>query len=455
MKRLVFCFDGTWNRLSADTPTNVVLLAASIQRISPKGVTQIMHYDEGVGTGRLEKYTGGLFGQGLEQNIREAYRFLIFNYEVGDEIYAFGFSRGAFSARVFLGLIRRVGILSRKHAARIDEALQHYRERLSAKDPKGEKVLAFRAAYARNICVDEHEEKWRCERLKDYVPGSSPVLKIKYLGVWDTVAAMGVPAMLPLSKWFNREYDFLDPALTDMVEFARHAVALDERRKLFPITLWDNVDELNAARGSSSDKLDAPYQQKWFPGTHGGVGGGGDIRGHSDAALAWIVQGAKAAGLEMDIGPDSRMGGISPDWRVPVDNMSNPKKSPMNAFVEDRVGPRFLWETSPSARRRWRAAASDLGGTQYRPGSLASIAVSLAEEAATSPDLVNIEGLEFETYTIVAGDTLSKLALKRYGKAELYPHIFAANRDTLDDPGEIFVGQVIRIPPAPPSPENG
>lgn len=86
MKRLVFCFDGTWNRLSADTPTNVVLLAASIQRASPKGVTQVIHYDEGVGTGRLEKLSGGMFGQGLVQNIREAYRFLIFNYEVGDEI---------------------------------------------------------------------------------------------------------------------------------------------------------------------------------------------------------------------------------------------------------------------------------------------------------------------------------------------------------------------------------
>lgn len=107
MKRLVFCFDGTWNRLSADTPTNVVLLAASIQRASPKGVTQVIHYDEGVGTGRLEKLSGGMFGQGLVQNIREAYRFLIFNYEVGDEI---DLRKAPFDADVSDGAFCRSGL---------------------------------------------------------------------------------------------------------------------------------------------------------------------------------------------------------------------------------------------------------------------------------------------------------------------------------------------------------
>lgn len=450
MKRLVFCFDGTWNRLSADTPTNVVLLAASIQRASPKGVTQVIHYDEGVGTGRLEKLSGGMFGQGLVQNIREAYRFLIFNYEVGDEIYAFGFSRGAFSARVFLGFIRHAGILSRKHAARIDEAMAHYRQRLSGLDPEGQKVMRFRAEYARNICVDLAEDAWRTANIAGYVQGSSPLLQIKYLGVWDTVGAMGLPAVLPGSKWLNRKHEFLDTTLTDMVLSARHAVALDERRKLFPITLWDNIDALNRTRQFDSEDPKAPYQQKWFPGTHGGGGGGGDIRGLSDGALAWIVQGAKAAGLEMDIGPDSRMGGLFPDWTQSIDNMSKPKKSLMSALAADRAGPTALWEVSPSARRRWRAPAAALGEGLYRPGSLAKLTDALQSEADESPDLLPPQGAEFREHTVVAGDTLSKIARREYGDAALYTRIFAANRDKIDDPDEIFVGQVIRIPPPLP-----
>ena len=94
MKRLIFCFDGTWNALNADTPTNVVLTAASIVRQTADRTTQIIHYDEGVGTGPMDHFAGGVFGWGLIQNVREAYRFLIFNYDVGDQIFVFGFSRG-------------------------------------------------------------------------------------------------------------------------------------------------------------------------------------------------------------------------------------------------------------------------------------------------------------------------------------------------------------------------
>ncbi|WP_254554222.1 phospholipase effector Tle1 domain-containing protein, partial [Salmonella enterica] len=79
--------DGTWNKLNPDLATNVVLTAASIQRTDDDGIAQIIHYDEGVGTDELEKVRGGVFGQGLVKNLREAYRFLIFNYDPGDEIY--------------------------------------------------------------------------------------------------------------------------------------------------------------------------------------------------------------------------------------------------------------------------------------------------------------------------------------------------------------------------------
>ena len=111
MKRLVFCFDGTWNRLAADCPTNVVLVAEMTKPIASNGIPQIVYYDEGIGTARDERFRGGAFGKGMMDNIREAYRFLLFNYEPGDHIFAFGFSRGAFTARSFVGFIRHAGIL--------------------------------------------------------------------------------------------------------------------------------------------------------------------------------------------------------------------------------------------------------------------------------------------------------------------------------------------------------
>src|SRR3546814_7416538 len=94
VKRLIFCFDGTWNKLLPDVATNVVLTAASIDRIDPEGVPQVIHYDEGVGTGDLDELSGGMFGHGLIGNVREASRFLVLNSDPGDEIYVLGFSRG-------------------------------------------------------------------------------------------------------------------------------------------------------------------------------------------------------------------------------------------------------------------------------------------------------------------------------------------------------------------------
>jgi uncharacterized protein (DUF2235 family) len=87
MKRLVFCFDGTWNRLDAPNPTDVVLVAQSIAPVDRHGTVQVIHYDEGVGTQEGERWRGGLFGEGLLRSIVGAYKFLVFNYDLGDEIY--------------------------------------------------------------------------------------------------------------------------------------------------------------------------------------------------------------------------------------------------------------------------------------------------------------------------------------------------------------------------------
>ncbi|MEH3102584.1 MAG: DUF2235 domain-containing protein [Sphingomonas phyllosphaerae] len=459
MKRLIFCFDGTWNKLNENTPTNVVLTAASILRTAPDG-PQLIHYDEGVGTARLERWTGGIFGSGLMQNVREAYRFLIFNYDPGDEIFVFGFSRGAFSARTFVGLLRHVGPLRRLHAGRIDEAIALYEKRLKGDADAGRALREFRATYAGGVCIGAEDDAFRCQFVPGYASGEAPQLKIRYLGVWDTVAAMGVPANIWGSGWINRKHRFHDSTLDDFVESAWHAVALDERRSMFPPTLFGDLTELNAAKGKTNDDVRAPYQERWFPGVHGSVGGGGDIRGLSDGALAWILKGAKLAGLKLDTLAGTRIHAFHPDPMAPLINVKDHRKGFTDRFTTDRVGPEHMWQLSSAAQRRWVTQPA-AGATTYRPASLKRIAGKLSELPTwsfTPPDDL------IDTVKVGNDDTLSGLSLRFYGKSKHWREIHLANLDTIEDPDEIFPGQMVRIPrlgeeettsssvhPAPPS----
>lgn len=447
MKRLVFCFDGTWNKLNEFTPTNVVLTAASIQRTAFDGVTQIIHYDEGVGTGETEHLSGGMFGAGLVEHVREAYRFLIFNYDAGDEIYVFGFSRGAFSARSFIGFVRHVGPLRRLHAGRIDQALELYRHRLDDKEGAEQDLRQFRADYSSDVCIGRADDEWRCANVPTYTPGAAPVMSIRYLGVWDTVSALGVPENLPFSMQLNREHRFHDGKLDDFVESARHAVALDERRALFPSVPLGTTTNLNSARGHDDADPKAPYQERWFPGVHGSVGGGGDIRGLSDDALAWVLKGAKAAGLHLDTARGTRIDGFHPDWLAPLDNVTHSSWSATQLVKANRSGPDHVWQMSTSAVRRWQTPAWHLpDGKPYRPKSLESVERELAMlepwTFVAPTDLI-------DTVVVKSGDTLSEYAAKYYEDAHKYPIIFEANKDVLEDADDLFAGQRIRIPKFP------
>lgn len=299
MKRLVFCFDGTWNKIDAEFSTNVVITAESVLPLSRERVAQLIYYDEGVGTSRFDRIRGGVLGNGLVQNLAEAYRFLIFNYTSGDEIYIFGFSRGAYTARSFAGLLSTCAIPLRMHAGRVEDAIDKYKSRNDTENFRNE-ILAFRREMSPNVCVSDMEVDWRKSNLPNFKPEEASVLSIKYLGVWDTVGALGIPASFEILSWANRKHRFHDTNLSAFVKSARHAVAIDERRRDFAPTLWTNLDELNKASGFSGKLDEAPYQQVWFPGTHSSVGGGGERRGLSDQALDWVLDGARIAGLELD-----------------------------------------------------------------------------------------------------------------------------------------------------------
>jgi uncharacterized protein (DUF2235 family) len=451
MKRLVFCFDGSWNRLNADCPTNVVLIAESVRPTARDGKTQIVYYDEGVGTGTEGKYRGGALGAGLLANLREAYRFLIFNYEPGDEIFIFGFSRGAFTARSFAGFIRHVGVLDINSASQIDQALGLYKGALTKAGDDNPETMKFRAEYSTSVCVSELDREWRAENISGFDANSIPILQIKYVGVWDTVGSLGWPNVLPGSKWLNRKLGFHDMRLTRKVQSARHALALDERRKLFRPTIWKNVAELNKACGKDHYAPDAPYQQRWFPGVHGSVGGGGLKRELSDGALSWILVGARRAHLDVSTVASSRVYQMKPDSAGPLqDNPIAPWHDrgaigALKHFVlnQDREGPLELYDLSASARWRWYATADQLPERRlYRPGSLKRVA---AELESHRPVTAGVE-IKSETIVVKHGDTLGQLAREHLGDAARYMELFDANRDVIDDPDEIHPGWKLRLP---------
>jgi uncharacterized protein (DUF2235 family) len=259
-KRLVVCLDGTWNGPDQGrNPTNVVKIMEAIRPSDAAGTRQVTFYDAGVGAdgGRIDRITDGFTGRGLDQNVRDGYRFLAHNWEPGDEIYLFGFSRGAFTARSLCGFLSACGLLERDAMQRLLEAWELYRVPKAQRPP--DKLAALRAVSRREV-------------------------KIQCVGVWDTVGALGVPGELLQS--FNREHQFHDTELCELVECAFHAVAIDEKRGPFGPTLWQKP------RGEQLKQR--AVEQVWFPGVHSNVGGSYPDAGLSDLALHWMIRRVQA-----------------------------------------------------------------------------------------------------------------------------------------------------------------
>jgi nucleoid-associated protein YgaU len=278
---------------------------------------------------------------------------------------------------------------------------------------------------------------------------------------------MGVPDNLLIAGIVNQQFKFYDLSLSDLVVSARHAVAIDEKRKSFAPTLWNNIEELNASLGYLPAAQDAPYQQKWFPGTHGSVGGGGDIRGLSDFALDWVLTGARNARLELDTGADSKIFGLMPNECAPLDNVTAIKFT-LTGFLMSVLptrprspGPSRLSDVGDSAAARWRESAEKLPELKpYRPVTLQFVAEQLTAAAAAFSSAIASEAPRLEVgpvaptalpqrgshYRVVRGDTLTGLALKAYGAASKSDAILAANRGILDDANRIYVGQILYIP---------
>ncbi|HET6653031.1 MAG TPA: DUF2235 domain-containing protein [Nocardioides sp.] len=268
-KRLIMCCDGTWNTPDQQnggrpSPTNVTKTALAIAQRDRLGVEQRVHYQRGVGTSRWERLRGGAFGLGLSRDVCNTYRFIVRNFEPGDELFFFGFSRGAFTARSTVGFVRNAGILRRHEEDRIDQAYQLYRSR-SAK-PRSTEARLFRQSYSFET-------------------------RIRFIGVWDTVGALGIP--LSGLRWvnaLNRRWQFHDTELSPTVDAAFHALAIDEKRRPFEPALWR----------PRPDAGDQQLEQVWFAGAHSDVGGGHPQSQLSDIALSWMVGRAATCGLAFD-----------------------------------------------------------------------------------------------------------------------------------------------------------
>ena len=310
--RLILCFDGTWN--TPEDHTNVFRLYAAIPDRSSGCPDQLKFYDEGVGTSLGTKISGGAFGLGLDENMLKGYCWLIQHYqpglgrpklvelpatviseppgppvvepgpqsfEDGDQIFAFGFSRGAFTARSLSGMINRCGILRLDGFATpaavttdhplIRQAWNLYRKTLDGAQADGRKIPT------RNLA--------ECEAFRQqhaWVP------KVRFVGVWDTVGALGVPAFngtnLPFSP---ARFRFHDTSLGRVIDNGYHACAIDENRPDFAVTLW-----------SAKSHPGQQVEQRWFPGAHANVGGGYEDDTLPDPPMKWLAERAIACGME-------------------------------------------------------------------------------------------------------------------------------------------------------------
>jgi len=257
-KNIVVFSDGTGQEGGKGANTNVYRLFNMIEDRTPH---QVAFYDRGLGTG-WRKFTGMAFGVGISKNIKECYRFVFENYQAGDEIFLFGFSRGAYTVRSLSGFLDLVGVLPKSRTELIDKAYSIYK--IENKKKRHRKVDEF---------LSQHHTM-RCP--------------IRFIGVWDTVKALGVPFKV-LDAVNPMKHKFHNHRLCKNVKFGCHALSIDDERRTFHPTLWDehHVNE------------DQRIEQVWFAGVHTDIGGGYTEHGLADITLQWMINKACARGLRL------------------------------------------------------------------------------------------------------------------------------------------------------------
>ncbi|KAK0711137.1 hypothetical protein B0H67DRAFT_493268 [Lasiosphaeris hirsuta] len=352
-KRLTVCCDGTWQNSDRgyskptlwnpvgklQTPSNVTRLSRSLRRICTDGTVQIIEYQSGVGTGgsMMDIVSGGAFGLGISENIRSAYAFICANYCDGDEIILVGFSRqvGAFTARSIAGMIANLGLLTRagmEFFYPIFKDTQNWRT-LDYEDPFPGTPFDSKP---KGEDAQPKYQQMLLERglTRVYVEGGKEVpIRVKAVAVWDTVGSLGIPNVTLLSKvglhHSTREYRFYDTDLSNRIEYAFQALALDEHRLPFSPTVWER-----GASNRNSTKL----RQVWFPGNHSNIGGGWQDACVANMSLAWMMDQLASIGVEFDEATIARIfTHLERYYREIADNKLNPPHTPPPITSDDPI----------------------------------------------------------------------------------------------------------------------
>jgi uncharacterized protein (DUF2235 family) len=281
-KRLAVFLDGTWNAVRSNT--NVWRLKSLCAAEGADGLRQLTYYDVGV-----NGFWGGVFGRGLIANIEDAYSWLIENYSEGDEIFIFGFSRGAYTARSLSGLIMRYGLLKPGSPLGISQVIDRY---------KASAQTLWKIFEDKERGIEQNltlEEQW----LVKY----SLRVKIKLVAVWDTVGALGVPAF-NIEGISRSKFNWLDTGLRLSLENAFHAVSIDDHRRSFAPTLWTKRIPSDPKEPVAPPRPLTSVEQRWFVGAHGNIGGGYISDLLAQVPLLWVMQKAQYHGLSFRYGVD-------------------------------------------------------------------------------------------------------------------------------------------------------
>jgi uncharacterized protein (DUF2235 family) len=353
-KRLAVFLDGTWN--SVNSNTNVWRMRALCSSKGTDDRPQLIYYEVGV-----NGFLGGVFGQGVGENIRLAYEWLVENYNEGDEIFIFGFSRGAYTARALAGLVAINGILKAGSPIGISELFDRY------KKGDEESIWKLKAMEeAGNADKFTVQEKW----LLKY---SQPT-KIKLVGVWDTVGSVGLKAW-NIEGISRSTFDYLQTGLRIHIENGYHALAIDEHRSDFEPTIWSVRRPKDQNATIAKPRLIENVEQRWFVGAHANVGGGYETDLLAQAPLRWMMKKAQMHGLsfrsDVDLDGDSLTAQIADSYKSFGSGVyalvSPPLYRPIgrDPEVQDNGTHTNINETvDRSVFDRWRADAA------YRPNNL-------------------------------------------------------------------------------------
>lgn len=365
MKNIVVCCDGTGNEISENI-SSVLKLYRMLRKTSKTEPRQVAFYDPGVGTlSRPDPFTkfkqdaiavlGLAFGYGLDDNVLRAYEFIIDQYEEGDDIFLFGFSRGAYTVRVLAGLIHKVGLLAPQQRNLAGAALTAYKQTSASNVVVAQNASAFEQ-------IDDTAPKTADDRAAQFARiVSSRWPTLKFVGVWDTVASVLVPR--PDRFYTFSLQELLNTRNNPSVKIFRQAIAIDERRRMFRLHSWDEPQNFMYNRFSKTNNTETQdVKQVWFAGVHADVGGGYPEKesGLSKFPLLWMVEEAITCGLSVDRRAINQLAwGIqrkgSPFSYVAPDIMSEPHNSMSVKWMP------LEWIPKADKYKEWTARRSYFG----------------------------------------------------------------------------------------------